>query len=156
MAVPFSRSLLVSLTAFVLAGAGVACSDTTAPSIEKTEFATSLGVDLAASTKTPSGLYYRDILVGTGATAAKGDTATLQYSLYNVNGSRLETGSFSFTLGAGDVIPGFDEGVTGMKVGGQRQLIIPPHLGYGNRWSGNGTIPPNSILVFDVQLQGLK
>ena len=154
MAVPFSRSLLVSLTAFVLAGAAVACNDTTAPAIEKTEFAASLGVDLAASTKTPSGLYYRDIVVGPGATAAKGDTATVQYSLYNVNGSRLETGSFSFTLGTPGVIAGFDEGVTGMKVGGQRQLIIPPHLGYGNRWYG--TIPPNSILVFDVQLQGLK
>lgn len=154
MAVPFSRSLLVTLTALVLSGAAVACGDPTAPSIEKTQFAASLGIDLAASTKTASGLYYRDLTVGAGATAAKGDTATVQYSLFNVNGSRLETGSFPFELGAGKVIAGFDEGVTGMRVGGTRQLIIPPHLGYGNSWYGN--IPPNSILVFEVQLQSLK
>lgn len=153
MAVRFPRPLLLAAALLV---AGTACNSTTAPDIEKTEFRSTLGVDLAASTKTPSGLYYRDIVVGGGAVADTSHTATVQYSLYNINGSLWDSGTISFDLNGGNVVPGFSEGVTGMRVGGRRQLIVPPHLGYGKSWAGDGKIPPNSILVFDVQLQSLR
>lgn len=157
MAVSFRTRLRAATALIALATAVAACGDTTAPKIEETTFASSLEVDLDASTKTESGLYYRDITVGTGATAAAGSSATVAYSLYNTNGSRWDQSlpaGLTFTVVGlteqGLMIKGFNEGVTGMKVGGRRQLIIPPHLGYGNSWKGN--IPPNSILVFDVQL----
>lgn len=154
MAVRFSRPLLLAAASLLVAAS--ACNDTSAPEIEKTEFRSSLGVDLAASTKTPSGLYYRDIVVGTGAVADTSHTATVLYSLYNINGSRWDTGTISFKINAQTVVKGFAEGVTGMRIGGRRQLIVPPDLGYGTAWAGDGKIPPNSILVFDVTLQGLR
>src|SRR5690606_9698327 len=119
-------------------------------------FDQSLGVDLDASTKTASGLYYRDVLVGAGAEVpAAGNVAvTTTYSLYLRTGQLIESGEFSPTLGAGQAIDGYDEGLRGMRVGGQRQLIIPPHLGYGDQ--RNGDIPPNSILVFNVVLVSIN
>ena len=157
MAVPFRQLLRPAALAIALAAVVTGCSDPAAPSIEDTKFAASLDVDLTASTKTTSGLYYRDVTVGTGVTAVGGSQVTVAYSLYNTNGSRWDQGSsLQFTVvGAteqGTMIRGFNEGVTGMKVGGRRQLVIPPHLGYGNQWDRSGKIPPNSILVFDVQL----
>lgn len=158
MAVSFRTRLRTATTLIALATAAAACGDTTAPSIEETTFASSLEVDLEASTKTASGLYYRDITVGTGATAAAGSAVTVGYSLYNTNGSRWDQGTLPFTVvgltETGTMIKGFNEGVTGMKVGGRRQLIVPPHIGYGNTWQGN--IPPNSILVFDVTLNSVN
>jgi FKBP-type peptidyl-prolyl cis-trans isomerase len=129
------------------------------PKIEETNFAPELGVDLAASTRTASGLYYRDITVGTGEqVAADGNVAvTTVYSLYLRTGQHIESGTFSPTLGAGSdtrPIDGYEEGVRGMRVGGERQLIVPPHLGYGDR--RNGSIPANSILVFTVELTSIN
>jgi FKBP-type peptidyl-prolyl cis-trans isomerase len=108
----------------------------------------------------PSGLKYTDTNVGTGAEATKGHKVSVHYTgwLYN-NGqkgakfdSSLDRGQpFAFSLGAGQVIRGWDEGVAGMKVGGKRTLIIPPDLGYGARGAG-GAIPPNATLMFDVEL----
>jgi FKBP-type peptidyl-prolyl cis-trans isomerase FkpA len=118
--------------------------------IESTTFATSLGVNLAASTKTPSGLYYRDITVGTGTTIAAGQTLNVKYSGALANGSVFDAGTYSFTI-PGSVIQGWNEGLLGMKVGGSRQLVIPPSLGYGA--NGSGPIPPNAVLVFTVQPQ---
>lgn len=118
--------------------------------IESTTFATSLGVNLAASTKTASGLYYRDITVGTGTTIAAGQTLNVKYSGALANGSVFDAGTYSFTI-PGSVIQGWNEGLLGMKVGGSRQLIIPPALGYGA--NGSGPIPPNAVLVFTVQPQ---
>ena len=115
--------------------------------IESTNFATSLGVNLAASTKTADGLYYRDITVGTGATIVSGMAIKVQYSGALANGSVFDSGTYSFTI-PGQVIQGWNEGILGMKVGGSRQLIIPSSLGYGA--SGNGPIPPNAVLVFTV------
>jgi peptidylprolyl isomerase len=129
------------------------------PNIEDTNFAPDLQVDLAASTKTVSGLYYRDITVGDGAqVAADGNVAvTTVYSLYLRGGQLIESGTFSPTLGAGSSnrpILGYEEGVRGMREGGRRQLIIPPHLGYGD--TKNGKIPANSILVFTVDLTSIN
>ena len=154
------------LRAALLAAAvavATSCTDTTAPSIEDTRFAPSLGVDLAASTRTESGLYFRDITTGTGATATAGAAASVRYSLYNTNGSRWDHNDppkdlLTFTVvgpdGSPAMIRGFNEGVTGMRVNGRRQIIIPPHLGYGNQWYG--VIPPNSILVYDVTLVSVQ
>ena len=99
-----------------------------------------------------------DLREGTGATATQGRTVAVSYTgwLYDParpesKGAQFDTSSnFSFQLGAGRVIAGWDQGVVGMKVGGQRRLIIPPNLGYGSQ--GVGTIPPNSTLVFDIML----
>jgi FKBP-type peptidyl-prolyl cis-trans isomerase FkpA len=135
---------------------GTACdSSPTAPTIENTDFASSLGVDLSAMTKTGSGLYYRDLAVGTGALAQSGRSVGVYYRGWFPNGTQFDsrvTGQapFSFTLGTGQVISGWDEGVQGMRVGGRRQLVVPPSLGYGP--VDYGPIPGNSILVFEVQL----
>ena len=112
---------------------------------------------------TPSGLQYIDHVVGEGDTAAAGQHVTVHYTgwLYEngeqgakFDSSRDRNDPFDFPLGAGMVIKGWDEGVQGMKIGGQRTLIIPPGLGYGARGAG-GVIPPNATLKFDVELIGL-
>ena len=123
-------------------------------SIETTTFAPSLGVDLAASTKTPSGLYIRDISQGTGATLVAGQTVGMRYVGAFANGNVFDsnpapTPAFSFRLGGGQVIKGWDEGLVGMRVGGKRQLVIPASLGYGPK--DYGPIPGNSVLVFTVE-----
>lgn len=122
--------------------------------IDQTVFAAELEVDLAASTQTATGLYYRDLVVGEGATVAAGQTVDVYYDGRLTDGSRFDAtkvGSpFSFPAGTGRVIAGWDEGVVGMKIGGKRQLIIPPSLGYGS--AGGGPIPPNAILYFTVEV----
>jgi FKBP-type peptidyl-prolyl cis-trans isomerase FkpA len=108
------------------------------------------------------GLQIIDTKAGTGAEARKGQTVTVHYTgwLYNdgVQGAKFDSSRdrnqpFEFALGAGMVIRGWDEGVTGMKVGGLRTLIIGPEMGYGARGAG-GVIPPNATLKFDVELLG--
>jgi FKBP-type peptidyl-prolyl cis-trans isomerase FkpA len=104
----------------------------------------------------PDGLQYTDDVVGTGAEAAAGKTVVVHYTGWLTDGTKFDSSidrdqPFSFPLGAGQVIKGWDEGVAGMKVGGQRTLIIPPALGYGARGAGN-VIPPNATLKFQVQL----
>jgi FKBP-type peptidyl-prolyl cis-trans isomerase len=107
-------------------------------------------------TTTGSGLQYWDIVVGSGAPAVAGSTVKVHYSGFLTTGQKFDSSRdrgepFSFPLGAGQVIKGWDEGVAGMKVGGQRQLRIPPQLGYGSAGAG-GAIPPNATLIFDVEL----
>ena len=108
-----------------------------------------------------------DVVVGEGAEATAGKTVSVHYTgwLYDeaapehkgkkFDSSRDRGEPFEFQLGAGQVIKGWDQGVAGMKVGGQRTLIIPPALGYGSRGAG-GVIPPNATLVFDVELLGVR
>jgi FKBP-type peptidyl-prolyl cis-trans isomerase len=109
---------------------------------------------------TASGVQYWDLKVGTGATAANGKTVTVHYTGWLAsNGKKFDSSvdrgqPFMFAIGAGQVIKGWEEGVAGMKVGGKRQLRIPPELGYGARGAG-GVIPPNAILLFDVELLGV-
>ena len=111
-------------------------------------------------TEMPDGLKYTDTKIGDGATAKAGNKVTVNYTGWlNENGAKgkkfdssLDRNQpFQFTLGAHQVIAGWDEGVAGMKVGGKRTLIIPPELGYGARGAG-GAIPPNDTLIFDVDL----
>jgi FKBP-type peptidyl-prolyl cis-trans isomerase len=111
-------------------------------------------------TKTPDGLQYWDIKVGTGPVAAAGHTVKVHYTGWLTNGKKFDSSvdraePFTFDLGGGQVIKGWDEGVAGMKVGGKRQLRIPPQLGYGDRGAG-GVIPPNATLIFDVELLGVR
>jgi len=114
--------------------------------------------------KTNSGLMFKDVKVGAGAEARSGQKVTVDYTGWIDEGdkkgkkfdSSLDRGeAFSFTLGQGQVIKGWDEGVAGMKVGGKRTLMIPASLGYGARGAGSA-IPPNSDLIFDVELLGVK
>ncbi len=115
-------------------------------------------------TTTASGLQYEDTTQGTGAVATKGQSVTVHYTGWlfenGVQGAKFDSSKdrndpFVFSLGAGMVIRGWDEGVAGMLVGGARTLIIPPELGYGERGAG-GVIPPNATLKFDVELLGLS
>ena len=116
-----------------------------------------------AFTTTASGLQYEDTVVGSGAEATRGAQVRVHYTgwLYNngqqgakFDSSRDRNDPFVCPLGAGMVIKGWDEGVQGMKVGGQRTLVIPAELGYGPRGAG-GVIPPNATLKFDVELLGV-
>lgn len=111
-------------------------------------------------TVTASGLAYVDQTIGSGEVAVAGKTATVHYTGWLENGKKFDSSvdrgqPFSFPLGAGRVIKGWDEGVQGMKVGGKRKLTIPPGLGYGSRGAG-GVIPPNATLIFDVELLGVQ
>jgi len=112
-----------------------------------------------AGITTPTGLQYWDIKTGTGATAAAGQKVEVQYTGWLTDGhkfdSSIPTGrNFPFMLGQGQVIKGWDEGVAGMKVGGKRQLRIPPQLAYGDR-GFPGAIPAGSTLIFDVELMNV-
>ena len=109
---------------------------------------------------TSSGLKYVDQVIGTGDLAEAGKTTTVHYTGWLENGKRFDSSvgrgqPFTFPLGAGRVIKGWDEGVAGMKVGGKRKLTIPPSLGYGSR-GADGVIPPNATLIFDVELLGVR
>ncbi|HEX5544799.1 MAG TPA: FKBP-type peptidyl-prolyl cis-trans isomerase [Nitrospira sp.] len=109
---------------------------------------------------TSSGLKYVDQVVGTGDAAVAGKTASVHYTGWLESGKKFDSSvdrgqPFSFPLGAGRVIKGWDEGVQGMRVGGKRKLTIPSDLGYGSRGAG-GVIPPNATLIFDVELLGVR
>lgn len=109
----------------------------------------------------PKSLATEDLEEGTGAAAKAGDAVTVQYVGVNFkNGKEFDASwdrgePFTFTLGAGEVIPGWDQGVEGMKVGGRRELIIPPELGYGSA-GAPPAIPPNETLVFVVDLEAVE
>jgi len=129
---------------------------TTDPSTDIAQ-ANALGGDLglAKARITPSGLSITDIVVGDGPEAVKGETVSVNYRGTLASGKEFDSsygrGPFSFPLGAGRVIQGWDEGVAGMKVGGKRKLVIPPDLAYGERGAG-GVIPANATLTFEVEL----
>ena len=108
----------------------------------------------------PSGLQYEDIVVGSGGSPRTGQTVVVHYTGTLTDGKKFDSSRdhgkpFEFALGAGQVIPGWDEGVAGMKVGERRKLTVPPQLGYGARGSPP-VIPPNATLIFDVELLGVK
>lgn len=108
------------------------------------------------SVTTGSGLVYEDLAIGDGAHARSGDEVLVHYTGWLQDGRKFDSSvdrgePFSFPLGRGNVIAGWDEGVAGMKIGGKRKLTIPPELGYGAFGAGN-VIPPNATLVFEVEL----
>lgn len=107
------------------------------------------------------GLLIQDLRVGTGDEATKGETISVNYVGTLSDGKKFDSSydrgqPFIFSLGAGQVIQGWDLGVVGMKVGGKRKLTIPPSFGYGAQNVGNGLIPPNSTLIFEVELLGVQ
>lgn len=139
----FLRSMLIGVLGIVLCGliAGVSAEE------QKT-------------VTTQSGLQYVDLVVGSGREAHVGETAIVHYTGWLADGKKFDSSvdrnePFSFRLGAGQVIRGWDEGVVGMKIGSKRKLIIPPDLAYGQRGAGR-VIPPNATLTFDVELLDLR
>jgi peptidylprolyl isomerase len=104
---------------------------------------------------TDSGLQYEETECGDGEEAGRGDVVNVRYTGTLENGEVFDSGTYAFQVGGGEVIAGWDEGIAGMKVGGKRQLIIPPDLGYGPQ--GNPpVIPPNATLLFDVELLEIR
>lgn len=164
------------LAPLFLAATLVACSDDLSMGpgersepevIETTNFHASLEITLSEYTKTETGLYYKSIEDGKGTIlAAAGDTVSVYYGAWLSNGTALDPGEIIFirgdgttaakTLpGEGAVILGFDQGVEGMKLGGIRQIIVPPDLAYGNNWVGS-VIPPGSIMVFRAHMNRIN
>ena len=155
------RALFVPMiaAASLLTACGGESTAPTTPSNPALEtFNSALGVNIATMTKRTDNLYIQDLVVGTGATANTGQTIRVTYSGWLVNGSSFDSNvggpAFSFRLGLGQVIGGWDQGVVGMKVGGKRKLVIGSELGYGSR--GSGSIPANATLVFDVEVLGVQ
>jgi FKBP-type peptidyl-prolyl cis-trans isomerase FkpA len=142
----------------LLLGLSTSCVDSTdpgTPSNPATEtYASSLGVNISQMTKISDALYIQDISLGGGTVASAGKSLQVIYTGWLANGTQFDSNvgktPFPFTLGAHDVIEGWDLGLVGMKVGGKRRLVIGSALGYGA--SGNGPIPPNTTLVFEVTL----
>ena len=116
------------------------------------------GSEIGATQVTSSGLKITELVLGDGQEATQGTSVSVNYRGTLEDGKEFDSsygrGPFEFSLGAGMVIKGWDQGVAGMKVGGKRKLVIPPELGYGSR--GIGPIPPNSVLTFEVELLGVK
>ena len=125
------------------------------------EFAEVLEIDLAAMRQTPSGLYIEDLVEGRGLSARSGHVVVVHYTGWLPNGEQFDSTrdageARSFQLGARrDVIAGWEEGVTGMRIGGKRRLVVPPNLGYGSR-GVPGAIPPNATLVYEFELVDIK
>jgi len=141
---------ILALTA-VFAFAQSATKKSTAPNTSAPTKVTGNGV------RTASGLVYWDIRVGTGDVAKEGSHVRVHYTGWLTNGKKFDSSvdagkPFDFTIGNGEVIKGWEEGVAGMRVGGKRQLRIPPALGYGAEGTPGGPIPPNANLIFDVRL----
>jgi peptidylprolyl isomerase len=150
------RPLLLAIAAVGLA---LACRDVEAPNEDPatTTYAASLGVNLSQMKKTSSGLYYQDLVIGTGKAAVNDSLLKVYYTGSLTSGHVFDTNvnktPFSFTLGKGEVIKGWDEGILAgepMRVNGKRRLVIPPNLGYGGKTYQ--TIPAGSVLVFDITL----
>jgi FKBP-type peptidyl-prolyl cis-trans isomerase FkpA len=126
--------------------------------VERTVFADELNVVLLAMTRLPTGIYYRDLETGKGSSAQPGREVLVTYIAYLANGKEIDRTApgarpLRFKLGDGVVIRGWDLGVRGMKVGGTRQLVVPSRFAYGAR--GNANVPPNSVMVFVMRLDGV-
>ena len=148
-----SRRRLGAAAAVTLAIA--ACGDSPlGPLPSDVEFDASLGIDLASMTETESGLFVLDVVVGAGEIVVAGDSATVAYELWLADATEIDSPFLVGTVGPGGVIAGFDEGVTGMRVGGKRTIVIPASLGYGSL--GTPGIPGDAVLVYELNLTALR
>lgn len=163
MHISFSSRLSRAVLAVIALAGVAACGDSNptagSPSNPATDtYNPALGVDISAMTRKNDNLYIQDITVGTGAEAIVGRLLGMTYTGWLANGNQFDSNvggaNFQFSLGAGQVIGGWDQGVAGMKVGGRRRLVIGSALGYGSR--GQGAIPPNATLVFVVELKSVQ
>jgi FKBP-type peptidyl-prolyl cis-trans isomerase FkpA len=118
--------------------------------VERATFASSLDVHLDRMVRRPSGLYVQDLVSGTGAVATRGRTVVVRYTGWLPNGTSFDSGEITVTLGSNKTIRAWEDGLLGMRVGGKRRLVVPPSMGYGA--SGEGEIPPNSVLVFEMEM----
>jgi FKBP-type peptidyl-prolyl cis-trans isomerase FkpA len=149
------RRYCLCCTIAVLAACGAGGRDTKAGG-----FNAALGVDTTTMTKAPAGFWYSDVATGQGDEAAPGRTVRVHYTGWLPDGKKFDSSRdrgepFAFTLGAGQVITGWDEGVKGMKVGGRRKLVLPPQMAYGEA-GAPPDIPPGATLVFDVEVLGIQ
>jgi len=152
--------IVIAIITITLLLAGLAAAQTAAKKKAPAKPASGPTKVTGEPTKTPSGLEYWDIKIGTGPTAQTGQQVKVDYTGWLTDGKKFDssvgTGKpFDFMLGASQVIKGWDEGVVGMKVGGKRQLRIPPNLAYGAA-GYPGAIPPNATLIFDIRLVEVK
>lgn len=117
-------------------------------------FAPELGIDLASMTQTASGMFFKDIVVGTGTEVSSGVNVFVEFTGWLKDGSEFDSGAFDFDVGVGAVIPGFDEGVMNMRVGGVRKIVLPPDLAYGS--AGTRGIPGNATLIFEIEVTSVQ
>lgn len=163
------KLMLIAVTAMLLIAAGsvagcakeepVATPEASTPAPEA-PIAEEPAAPAGAETVVAEGLKIQDLVVGTGAEAVSGKTVSVHYTGWLEDGTKFDSSvdsgqPFQFALGAGMVIPGWDQGVVGMKIGGKRKLTIAPELGYGAQGAG-GVIPPNATLIFDVELLDVR
>jgi FKBP-type peptidyl-prolyl cis-trans isomerase len=158
--------VLRSLSAVAAIALMAACDLSTDPNVPDPidplldTYATSLGVDISTMTKTSTGLYYKNKVVGSGAAAQKGDSVRVHYTLWLTNGTKVQSSKdnngppLEFLTGQTPirVIPGFEEGVMGMQPGGVRQLVIPAKLAWGS--DGFPPVQPNANVVFEIEYLG--
>ena len=122
--------------------------------VERTTFAPSLNVDLTKMSRRASGLYVEDLRMGTGPISARERTVAVKYIGWLPNGKQFDSGEISVSLGKNSVIRAWEEGLLGMRVGGVRRIVSPPNMAYGNRGAGSD-VPPNSVLVFEMQMMSV-
>jgi FKBP-type peptidyl-prolyl cis-trans isomerase FkpA len=148
------KRAFVLLLAVGLAGCNLDTAPIGDPSNPATEtFDSSLGVDLATMTKTPSGAYYKELVIGTGAVLVGQPSVTYTYIGFVKNGATFGSVQEPVPFPLQELVEGLQEGVQGMKVGGQRLIVVPSALGYGPNIAG--AIPPNSTLIYMFQLDGV-
>lgn len=157
MSFAFPSKFLASRAAFAVVALLVAAAcgdDNPFQVVTETEFAASLGIDLAAMEELPSGVYIQEIELGTGAEAMAGDNVNVNYQGWLADGTLFnDFDDVDFSLNG--VIPGFRDGIIGMLEGGTRLMVVPPEQAYGSQGSGS-IIPPGAILVFRVELNSTE
>lgn len=157
----FASALLVVSVGWAGGCGGAASGASAAPSptpvasdVERTTFAPSLGVHLETMSRRPSGLYVQDLATGTGAVVTRGRTAVVRYTGWLPNGEEIDSGEISVSVGSRQTIAAWEEALLGMRAGGKRRIVTPPNLAYGA--SGAGKIPPNAVLVFEMEVTGVE
>lgn len=155
-----SNFILAIIPTLLLAACTSSDTPTTAQPAASTQAPAARSAVTGGARTTPSGLVIETLATGSGPVATAGNKVSVHYTGWLTNGTKFDSSrdrneAFSFTLGAGQVIQGWDEGVSGMQPGGKRKLTVPAELAYGARGAG-GAIPPNAVLVFEVELLGIQ